>query len=61
MGLVAFATGAATYEYKGDHYDGSVTGTTSGYTTKASVWNYDYTHTVSSGACKDSSSTLVGS
>lgn len=54
MGLVAFVTGAATYEYKGDHYENLPT---PGYA--APVWNYDYTHTVSSGACKDSSSSTV--
>ena len=57
MGLVAFVRGAATVEYKGDHYDGSTTGPTSGYI--PSVWDYDYTHTVSSGSCKDSSGSTV--
>ena len=57
MGLVAFVTGAVSVEYKGDHYDGSTTGSTSSYS--ASVWDYDYTHTVTSGSCKDSSGSTV--
>jgi len=43
---------SGTVTYKGDHYDSAVTTSTTAYS--KSVWNYDYSHTLVSGVCKDS-------
>lgn len=51
------ASATATSSYKGDHYDSTVT---NGMTTYSkSVWNYDYSHTLVGGVCKDANLATV--
>jgi len=52
------ALATAKAEYAGDHYDGAVaSGGTTAY--KDSVWNYDYSHKLVDGVCKDKSGSTV--